>query len=240
MSTLVERRTEPWILAAGGLVWQAPEGTAPALIAALELGFGLELELRPGPAGETLVCGRDRDAERWPAHDSSAWCHPAVASWPPLPLAEALTLARVHSRWRAPLLLRLRSRSCDFVAAVARTVLDEGSEQRVRLCGLATRPDDDLRDAADGLRWLVDARSPAEVPPFAEPQPAGYRLHFVPAAAFVAAMRAHRLEVWIAPDLALTRGNCERLLAAPLHGVATRYPADLRQAWQRAAAAVWR
>lgn len=240
MSTLVERRTEPWIVAAGGLVWQAPEGTAPALIAALELGFGLELELRPGAAGEPLICGRDRDAERWPALDSSAWCHPAVAGWPPLPLGEALTLARVHSRWRAPLLLRLRSRSRDFVAAVARTVLDEGSEQRVRLCGLAAWPDDDLRDAADGLRLLVDAGSPAEVRSFGDAQPDGYRLRFVAAAAFVAAMRAHRLEVWTAPDIALTRGNCERLLAAPLHGVSTRYPADLRQAWQRAVASLWR
>jgi glycerophosphoryl diester phosphodiesterase len=165
------RNDEPIIVAHRGLAGHAPENTRAAYAATLELGFGLEIDLRV-TADDHIVMIHDQSLERTTngrgmisektlkeirVLDAGSWFHPSFSDQKVLTLEE--TLALVCERRRVPMLIALDLKTQKPIEAdVCRLVSRYALLDQVIVIGLAMMS----REVRERFR-KADARFPTAV-----------------------------------------------------------------------------
>ena len=141
---------EPIVVAHRGLAGHAPENTVAAYAAALELGFGLEVDLSL-TADDRIVMIHDRRLDRTTngegivgetllrqirALDAGSWFHPAFCDQRVPTLSEALALIRERRRLPTVIALDLKSWEQHLEGEICQLVASHGLTDQVLAIGM--------------------------------------------------------------------------------------------------------
>ena len=226
----------------------APENTLPAFSAALEVGFGIELDVHRTADGEVAVIhddtvnrttdGRGKVSElTWEEMrrlDAGAWFHPAFAGVRVPSLREVLRAAIERSLLPTPIAVQLKCQEDDFVTKVARIVEEEGLTRRAFLFGFRTGEAVRAKRLAGDVPVVVAAHDVGEFEAaLGEPDANGIWVYFVPRPEQVEAAQSAGKEVYVSPLVPQNEEVYRQLLEAGVTGVCTDFPFRCRKVWRK-------
>ena len=241
----------PIIAAHRGLDEFAPENTAPALIAALELGMAVEVDLRRTSDGEIVII-HDETLDRTTsgtgpvanasldeikALDAGRWHDERFTGEKVPTLNDLCEIAATHGRAEVALVLETKVDDPQMGADVCRTLNDHGLMQRAIGIGtIMTAQDVRQRfvDASADFNAACLANTPQDLEPaLADESSSWLYARFVPTPQQMdASHRAGKRLIASGPDV---MENVDLALAAMRNGVdiaLSNHPVDLAARWR--------